>query len=141
MNDYPQYEGMSLTDKAHCMGRLRELHTDAKAEAAKLWHEHEFLAKTAIPETMEEAGITSIVIKNLGRLEIRHDASCSVPKENKDDVYQWCRDNGYGELIVGTINSSTFKAQVKKWIKDGEEFPMDLINFNPFDNAVLVRAK
>ena len=90
---------------------------------------------------MEQMGLTSVVLDGIGRLEIRHDASCSVPKENKDDVYDWLRDNGYGELIVGTVNSSTFKAQVKKFIKDGEPFPMDLINFNPYDNAVLIRAK
>lgn len=133
--------GFSLRDLVLEMRDLRDRHTTAKAEASLLWAEHEKLAKVTIPEAMEAAGLTSIVLDGIGRLEIRHDASCSIPKENKHDVYDWMRDNGYEELIVGTINASTFKAQVKKFMKDGEEFPFELINFNPFENAVLIRVK
>ena len=136
-----KYAGMSLKDTVLAMRNLRDLHTEAKDTAADLWRDHEYLAKNVLPEMMEAQGMTSIVLDGIGRLEIRHDASCSVPKENKEDVYQWLRDNGYEELIVGTVNSSTFKAQVKKFIQDGEPFPMNLINFNPYDNAVLIRAK
>jgi hypothetical protein len=135
------YEGMSLRDLVLAMRDLRDRHAAKKDETSELWAAHEALAKTVIPEAMEAAGLVSIVLDGIGRLEIRNDASCSIPKENKDDVYQWMRDNGYEELIVGTINASTFKAQIKKMIKDGEDFPFDLIKFNPFDNAVLVRAK
>ena len=135
------YAGMSLKDLAICMRDMRERHTAAKDAASALWREHEYLSKNAIPEMMEQMGMTSVNLDGIGRLEIRHEASCSIPKENKHDVYAWCEGNGYGELIVGTINSSTFKAQVKKWIKDGEDFPMNLINFSPYDNAVLVKAK
>ena len=142
MDEYSdKYAGMSLKDTAICMAKLREQHTLEKATAAAVWREHEYLAKNVLPEMMEEMGITSVNLDGLGRLEIRHDASCSIPPENKLDVYDWVRNNGYEDLIQGTINSSTFKAQVKKWIKDGEDFPMDLIKFNPFDNAVLVRVK
>ena len=142
MDEYSdKYAGYPLKQVVVAMRELRDYHTEAKDKAAGLWREHEYLAKNVLPEMMEQMGLTSVVLDGIGRLEIRHDASCSVPKENKQEVYQWLRDNGYEELIVGTVNSSTFKAQVKKFIKDGEEFPMELINFNPFDNAVLVRAK
>ena len=136
-----KYAGMTLTQTAECMAKLREEHTRQKAETSAIWKEHEYLAKSVLPEMMEEMGVSSLNITGLGRLELRHDASCSIPKENKGAVYDWVESNGYADLIVGTINSSTFKAQVKKWIKDGEDFPMELINFNPFENAVLVRAK
>ena len=112
-----------------------------KAEAAEVWHEHEYLAKRLIPQEMERCGFTSINIKGIGRLELRHDALVSVPKEHKHQLYAWLENNGYEDLIVGTVNSSTMKAQVKKWIRDGEEFPINLINYSPFDNAVLVKAK
>ena len=136
-----KYASMPLADVAQCMATLREEHTIEKSIAAATWREHEYLAKNVLPEMMEQMGITSVNLDGIGRLEIRHDASCSVPKENKESVYDWLRNNGYEELIVGTVNSSTFKAQVKKFIKDGEDFPMELINFSPFDNAVLTRVK
>ena len=142
MDEYSdKYAGMPLKDVAAHMLTLREEHTEVKTVAATIWREHEYLSKHVLPEMMEEMGMTSVNLDGLGRLEIRHDASCSVPKENKLAVYQWLEDNGYGELIVGTVNSSTFKAQIKKFIKDGEEFPMELINFSPYDNAVLIKAK
>jgi hypothetical protein len=136
-----KYAGLSVKDLALAMRQLRDDHTIAKSEAAALWSEHEYLAKKALPDTMGEQGISSIVLDGIGRVELRPDASCSIPKENKEDVYEWMKDNGYEDLIVGTINAGTFKAQVKKFIKDGEDFPFDLINFNPYENAVLVRAK
>lgn len=141
--EYDKYASMPLKEVVIAMRELRDYHTEAKDKAAHLWREHEHLAKNVLPEMMEAQGITSVVLDGIGRLEIRHDASCSIPKENKLDVYRWLADNGYEELIVGTVNSSTFKAQVKKFIRDASEpdFPMDLINFSPYDNAVLIRAK
>lgn len=140
-NKYDNYGGMSLKNVVLAMRDLRDKHTSEKAAAAITWAEHEHLSKTLLPEMMEAEGLTTIVLDGIGRLEIRYDASCSTPKENKEEVYQWMRDNGYEELIVGTINASTFKAQIKKFMKDGEDFPFDLINFNPYENAVLIRVK
>jgi hypothetical protein len=136
-----KYAGLSIKDLALAMRDLRDQHTIAKATTGSIWSEHEYLAKKALPDTMNEQGINSIVLDGIGQVQLRPDASCSVPKENKEDVYQWLRDNGYEDLIVGTVNAGTFKAQIKKMIKDGEDFPFDLISFNPFDNAVLIRAK
>ena len=135
------YESWDLAKLAKEMVLIREQHTELKQKAAYLWAIHENLAKTIIPERMEEMGIGTVNITGVGRLEIRNEASCSIPAENKEEVYAWCNDNGYGDLIQGTINSGTFKAQVKKWIKEGEEFPLELIKFNPYDNAVIVKAK
>jgi len=136
-----KYADMPIEDLAKAMQVLREQHTAQKAKTGVIWAEHEFLSKKALPEIMEKQGLVSFVLDGIGRVEIRHEASCSIPKDKKEEVYQWLRENGYGDLIQGTINSSTFKAQVKKFIKDGEDFPLDLINFNPFSNAVLIQAK
>lgn len=139
--EHHPFKGQDLAELAQSMLDIRAQHMEEKAQAAATWALHELLSKKLIPEMMEELGMTSVNITGVGRLEVRHEASCSIPKENKYDVYQWVEDNGYGDLIVGTINSSTFKAQVKKWIKDGEDFPMELINFTPYDNAVLIKVK
>lgn len=144
MDEYSdKYAGMSLKNVVLAMREVRDEHTEQKAICADIWREHEYLAKNVLPEMMEEAGMTSVNLDGIGRLEIRHDASCSIPPENKDGVYDWMRANGFEELIVGTINSSTFKAQIKKFIREdnAENFPLELINFNPFDNAVLIKAK
>ena len=136
-----KYEGKTLQQLAKSMASLKEKHSKLKAQAAEIWREHELLAKRLIPEMMEEMGIATVNLKGIGRLELRHDASVSVPPENKEAVYDWLRDNGYGDLIIGTVNSSTMRAQVKKWVEDGEDFPIDLIKYNPYDNAVLVKGK
>ena len=136
-----KYEGMTLAGLAMAMAEIRAAHDNAKAVSSRIWSEHEYLAKRAIPETMEAMGLTSCNLDGIGRLEIRHDVSVSIPPENKQDVYVWVQENGYGDLIQGTINSSTFKAQVKKWVIDGEDFPIELIKYTPFDNAVLIKAK
>src|SRR5690606_39367494 len=53
---------------------------------------------------------------------------------------QWLRDNGHESLVQETVNSSTFKAFIKERMKEGKEYPKDLIKVNPFSRATVVKG-
>ena len=133
------YRGWDLQALAKRMLILREEHAAQKARTTEIWREYELLSHKMVPEIMEGLGITSANIPGVGKIGIRDNLFASVPKELKQEMQDWLRANGYGDLIQGTVNSSTLSAQVRKWIKDGEIWPDDLIKLNTYQEARITR--
>jgi hypothetical protein len=92
-----------------------------------------------IPIAMEDAGITSVNIAGVGRLGLTGDLYLSV--KDKAGLYNWLNDNGLGDLIQPTVNSSTLKAFIKGRIKGGADYPEDLVSVTPFTRASITRTK
>lgn len=47
--------------------------------------------------------------------------------EFKQEVYQWLKDNGYGDLVYETVNANSFSAFVSKdLLADVDELPKEL---------------
>lgn len=47
--------------------------------------------------------------------------------EFKQEVYQWLKDNGYGDLVYETVNANTFSAFVSKdLLAETDELPKEL---------------
>lgn len=45
----------------------------------------------------------------------------------KQEVYQWLKDNGYGDLVYETVNANTFSAFVSKdLLAETDELPKEL---------------
>ena len=131
------YADMTLAELAIDMRNTRQEHAEHKEETTAIWRRYENLAQKVIPARMEEMGITKITLKDVGSLSLQDKLFASVPKENKFHLQSWLEGNGYGDLVVGTVNSSTLSGQVRKWIKDGDDYPEDLITLNSYELAVL----
>ena len=129
------WQEFSLKDLAVAMIDTRAAHKEAKDAATAIWKEYELLTQVCVVERMESMDITSAKIPGVGTLGIGDNLYASVPKEDKDAMQEWLRHNGYGDLIQGTVNSSTLSAQVRKWIKDGDSWPDDLIKLNVYQQA------
>ncbi len=44
----------------------------------------------------------------------------------KDTLYRWLKENGYGDLVQETVNSNTLSSWVKEFINENGELPDDL---------------
>lgn len=117
--------------------RLDALST-AKAEMHKL---NELLRINKIPDLMDEQGITSVTFDGIGRVTLTSDLRAAIPKMCREDAYKWMEENGYGDLVVETINPSTLKAFCKRRIKDGEPLPEDLFKLSPFSRASVTKIR
>jgi hypothetical protein len=50
------------------------------------------------------------------------------------------QEHGYDGLITEYVQPSTFKAAVKDALKQGQSFPEELFNIQPFTRASIVKA-
>jgi len=101
---------------------------------------HDVMRMELVPEAMEREHIENIRIEDLGRLSLTPDLFVSVKADHKDDLRSWLTKRKLGDLIQETINSSTLKAYVIRAIKDGKEYPIDLLNVTPYTRASITKG-
>lgn len=91
-----------------------------------------------IPDAMNDADIRSVTFEGIGRVQLAMDLFATI----KDKVagYEWLQEHGFDGLIQPYVQPSTFKAEVKRAIKDGQEFPDELFTITPFMRASIVKV-
>lgn len=130
----------SYAELAARLAELRDQISSKESEVSLLKQERDILQKKVLPEKMGADGMKNITITGVGRLSIRPDMQVSVLAENRMLLQRWLKDNGFGELVVETINSSTLKAFVKEQVGEGNDLPFDLINIHAFEQVTLTKG-
>lgn len=101
---------------------------------------HDRCSREYIPDALRKAGVKTVTIENLGRVTVAHRYSCSII--NKDAGYKWLEDNGHGDLITQTVNSSTLAAFAKNLIvEEGKELPEEVFKTGTSPYTSITRAK
>jgi len=136
----PVDQDSSLTDLAIEFGKLREVKDLVDQLSTRLNKRFDYLRINLIPAKFDDAGITMIKVDNVGRINLRPDIYASIRTENREDAYQWLKDNGREDLVKENVNAATLKASLKKMIEQGEEFPSHLFKVTPYTMAVLTKA-
>jgi hypothetical protein len=91
-----------------------------------------------IPDAMADADIRTLTIDGIGRVQLASDAYVSII--DKEAGYAWLAEHGYDGLIQPYVQPSTLKAAVKAAIKEGQTFPDELFNIQPFMRASIVKS-
>jgi hypothetical protein len=52
-----------------------------------------------LPAAMQQAGVSEIKLPNGMKISIKAGFSASVPKDRKQEVCQWLRSNGFGDIV------------------------------------------
>jgi len=129
----------SLTDVAHLMSDVaRELEIASNIKT-RLQKAYDHLRIVKIPEMMDEQGIKSMNIDDLGRLGLTSDAHVSCPADERTHLHTWLTENGFDDLVSETVNASTLKAWAMKRVKAGEEVP-DFLKIQPFSRASITKV-
>ena len=91
------------------------------------------LSTRDIPTLFSSKELKTITVENVGRVTVSYRFSASIIDKVKG--YAWLRENGHGELITETVNSSTLSAFAKDMLQNqGVDLPDDLfkISTNPY---------
>lgn len=105
-------------------------------EAGRL---HDFLRLVAVPARFEAEGISNMKVVGVGRVQLAGDLYAGIVKGREDSAFEWLDDNGRGDLVKRTVNSSSLKAVLKQALQNGEELP-DFFKAEPFTRASIVKA-
>lgn len=93
-----------------------------------------------IPDKMDEMGCSSIKLDGIGRLTISGDMYAGIQSGHKEGAYNWMEEEGFGDLIKSTLNSSTLKAWAKEQISKGKELPEEFFKITPFERASITKT-
>lgn len=127
---------MKIIDQILRMQELQALMKELDDAKAPLQEEYDKLRLFDIPNAMSEQDTTSIK-GEWGRCTLQADLSVQV--SDKPGLHEWLKGNGFGDLIVPTVNSQTLKAFVKEQLGKGTPLPETIITINPFSRAVLYK--
>ena len=94
-----------------------------------------------MPQKFEEAGVPSVTLDEGQRVTVSHLVRASVKGGKKDEAFQWLRDNGLGDTVSETVNSSTLSAVAKSLIEDGSELDEDLFSVHVLPTTSVTRTR
>tara|TARA_R110000851_G_scaffold126847_1_gene258600 strand:+ start:3137 stop:3616 length:480 start_codon:yes stop_codon:yes gene_type:complete len=98
-----------------------------------------------LPEAMNAAGMVSaagkasLSLADGKKVHLQSDLHAGIAAADREMVFAWFQDNGFGDLIKPTVHASTLTAFVKEQLSLGEQLP-EGIKASPFLKAVLRKA-
>lgn len=101
---------------------------------------YDYLRLALVPERFEEDGISNMKVDGVGRVQLAGDLYAGIVKGNEEKAFEFLGDNGRGDVVKQTVNSSSLKAILKKMLEKGEEIPAELFKAEPFTRASIVKA-
>lgn len=121
-----------------------EAYKAAKAEASRLYDEFKFVARTVIPRRMDADNVQNITVilpdGSKRQLIILDQVTVKTPADNKMALWGWLRKHGAEHLITETVNSSTLAGYVREQMRQGEDYPNDLLDISTYSTASLRKA-
>ncbi len=135
-----KYGSMPLTELAAEIRAVKNVLDEKAASKTETQKLYDFLTITLVPEMMEEQGVETLKVADVGRLQTKADIRCQLPADNKQLMYQWLRDNGNGALIKDEVPSGTLKAFIKERIKEGLGYPDELLKISAYSRATVVKT-
>ena len=113
------------------MAEAKRLYDEHKEIASAYWNTYEQIRKSLLVTALEDAGMDRVRVPNVGTVALASDIYAGIPASNRSEAYEWLADNGYGDVIIPTVNAGTLKSLVKEQMRQGVEFP-DLFRIEPY---------
>ena len=136
-----------LSDKIIELKDLEDEILNAEASIKKLKEKALQLSAVEIPAMMDEMQITKLKLKDGESVEIKKIYGASIPVDQKEEAFQWLRNNGLGDLIKNEITVTFGMGEDNKAVSyadlaRGSGFePIQKIGVNPMTLKALVRER
>lgn len=149
---------------------LKRLDEAIEAYKTPAYNAYEAVRKQVLPVVMENAGIETVKVKGVGRVDLRSDiyasaikgAVLSMPPLNEEgepiigelgpdgeptkekwepaNLHDWLCRSGASDLIQETVNAASLKALLRRRIDKGQDVPAELIKVTPYTFAVITKG-
>jgi hypothetical protein len=101
------------------MCRLYYLASEAYDELDKqrklLYGKLEHMSRTVIPEMLDAKKVKNITLDDI-KMRFSKNVRISASITDKAAAYQWLRENGHGDLVTETVNSSSLSSFAKEYV-------------------------
>jgi len=136
-----------LSDKVIELKDLEDEILNAEASIKKLKEKALQLSAVEIPEMMNEMQITKLKLKDGESVEIKKIYGASIPVDQKEEAFQWLRNNGLGDLIKNEITVTFGMGEDNKAVSyadlaRGHGFePTQKVGVSPMSLKAMVRER
>lgn len=113
-----KYEAMPYKELALRMLELREAKAKADAESTSLKAELDVIQLRVIPPRFAAEGLQTITIPGAGRIGLTRDMYCTQKPGLQEALFDFLRENDFGDLIKDNVNASSLKALVKELLEE-----------------------
>ena len=88
------------------------------------------LSVSVLPQKFQEEGVSTLTMKELGaRFTVNTRITASM--SDKEQAMEWLREQGFGDIIIPTINSSTLsKFAAEYTVEKGQDLPEGLFKIS-----------
>ena len=100
----------------------------------------DYLRFQAIPEKMDAENLQSMNIRGVGTLYLSEELLVSTKQAMGPALREWMKENGFEDLVVESINSSTLGGWVREQMREGQPVPDHLLNILPRTRAAVKGA-
>lgn len=87
---------------------------EVEARLKDLQNSYNQIMTRDLPSAFNEAGVQDFTTINGKKVTIDDIVRCSIPKERKDEAFEWLRENGAADLIKQDITVSFTKGEDEK---------------------------
>lgn len=113
-----------------------ELQDRVKTPVEKVY---EVVRFAVIPSLMDAAGVTTMTVSGVGRVNLQDDVQCQV--KNQALLHGWLIDREFEDMIKQTVNAQTLAAFVRRRLKAGDDLPSEeVLGVKPLTRAVITRG-
>ncbi len=102
---------------------------------------YEHMKIQSLPEVFDRHGVPSVSLDEGFRVTVSHTVRASIRKDQKDEAYKWLKDNGLGDIVTETVNSSTLSAVARTMAEDNKELDERLFNVAVIPNTSIISTK
>jgi len=134
-----ELEKEELRDLARLQQRLKDLHELMDKNKSEVGKCFDMLRVAVIPKMMEDQGVATITLSGIGRLQLTDDIRVKVLDKSKE--FEWLEETKNGDLIAQTVNASSLKALLRRYLREGKAIPEDAFEVSPFTRASIVKEK
>ena len=136
-----------LSDKVIELKDLEDEIANAEESIKKLKEKALQLSAFEIPAMMDEMQITKLKLKDGESVEIKKIYGASIPVDQKEEAFQWLRNNGLGDLIKNEITVTFGMGEDNKAVSyadlaRGHGFePTQKVGVSPMSLKAMVRER
>ena len=138
MIDDINFTSCSMAETAQIMDLIKKTYESVKEITNMLDKEFDGIRFGCLVDKMDDNEVTSIIIKDLGRVTLASTISTSTKDAPPGAVIEWLLSIGRGDMVKENVESSSLKALIIELMKKGEVIP-DFIKVTPSRSATITK--
>lgn len=134
-------EGADVVAMTRFLVQLRTLSEQVEATTKPFNDLYNEFKDVRVPKAFEDAGVPTVNLDEGFRVTVSHKVRASVKGGMKEQALQWLRDNGLGDIVSETVNSSTLSAVARTMVEENRELDADLFSVHIMPTTSVTKVK